>query len=290
VKYEFQRQRDKGKEIRVEDSLFAQITKQPNNQATFLALNLGMAWRAPLVNEQFSLGVHHGTAQYEIGNNHLHPERSYSADLTLSHITETMRVELSGYANAIKNFIYLRPDAANPTITIRGTFPTFFYTQTLTILSGADASIDAVVRKSSDTGLLWRIGGTASLVRGMNITDGEPLIFMPADRARVFTRLEMPLLWGMENIFVEAASLLVRAQDRFPLNVDYAPPPPGYVLFDVSLGSTMKAFGTQFSWSIAARNLANTPFRDYLSRYRYFTDDPGRNVILRLSVPFGDGR
>lgn len=257
---------------------------------TSLALNLGMAWRAPLVNEQFSLGVHHGTAQYEIGSSRLQPERSYSADLTLSHASETLRYELSAYANAIENFIYLRPDAQNPTVTIRGVFPTFFYTQTFALLTGADASIDAVLSKSSFNGELWRIGGAASLVRGTNITDAEPLIFMPADRVRAFVRFEAPLLFGIENTFVEAASLLVRTQDRFPQNVDYALPPAGYVLFDISLGSTVEALGVRFSWNIAVRNVLNTPFRDYLSRYRYFTDDAGRNVILRLSVPFGDGR
>ncbi|TAE24089.1 MAG: TonB-dependent receptor [Candidatus Kapaibacterium sp.] len=288
VKYEFQRHKEEGKGIKAEDSV---STPKTNNQKqTTLALNLGMAWRAPLVNEQFSLGVHHGTAQYEIGNSRLQPERSYSADLTLSHVTETLRFELSGYANGIENFIYLRPDAANPTVTIRGTFPTFFHTQTFALLTGADASIDAVLVKFSQNNSLWRIGGTASLVRGTNITDREPLIFMPADRVRAFVRFEMPSLAGMENIFVEAASLLVRTQDRFPQNVDYTVPPAGYVLFDVSLGCKVEALGTRFSWSIAARNLANTPFRDYLSRYRYFTDDAGRNVILRLSVPFGDGR
>ncbi len=266
------------------------LNTQHSTLNTSLALNLGMAWRAPLVNEQFSLGVHHGTAQYEIGNSRLQPERSYSADLTLSHRAEMLRFELSAYANAIENFIYLRPDAANPTVTIRGAFPTFFYTQTFALLTGADASFDAVLVQFSQNNSLWRIGGTASLVRGTNITDAEPLIFMPADRVRVFTRFEAPSLFGMENVFVEAASLLVRTQDRFPQNADYALPPPGYVLFDVSLGSAVEALGARFSWSIAARNLANTPFRDYLSRYRYFTDDAGRNVILRLSVPFGDGR
>lgn len=266
------------------------LKTQNSSLNTSLALNLGMAWRTPLVNEQFSLGVHHGTAQYEIGNSRLQPERSYSADLTLSHNAEMVRLELSGYANAIDNFIYLRPDAASPTVTIRGTFPTFFYTQTVALVTGADASIDAVLVKSSQNNSLLRIGGTASLVRGTNITDAEPLIFMPADRVRGFVRFEAPSLWGMENIFVEAASLLVRTQDRFPQNVDYALPPAGYVLFDVSLGSAVEVFGTRFSWSIAAQNLANTPFRDYLSRYRYFTDDAGRNVIVRLSVPFGDGQ
>lgn len=274
------------------DTTRASMTNAPmtNDRTTTLALNLGMAWRAPLVNEQFSLGVHHGTAQYEIGNSRLQPERSYSADLTLSHQAETLRFELSGYANAIENFIYLRPDAANPTVTIRGTFPTFFYTQTFALLTGADASIDAVLVKSLQDDFLVRIGGTASLVRGMNITDEEPLIFMPADRARVFMRLEAPSLWGMENVFVEAASLLVRRQDRFPKNVDYTVPPDGYVLFDVSAGSSVEWLGTRFSWNVSVRNLMNTAFRDYLSRYRYFTDDAGRNVILRLSVPFGDRR
>lgn len=269
-----------------------QMTNAPmtNDQAIFLALNLGVAWRAPLVNEQFSLGVHHGTAQYEIGNNRLQPERSYSIDLTLSHYSEIVRLELSGYMNAIENFIYLRPDAGNPTVTIRGTFPTFFYTQTFALLTGADASIDAVLVKSSQNGSLMRLGGTASLVRGMNITDGEPLIFMPADRLRVFARYEHSLLFGMTNVFLEAASMLVRRQDHFPKNVDYTVPPEGYVLFDISAGSSVEWLGTRFSWNLSVRNVLNTAFRDYLSRYRYFTDDAGRNVILRLSVPFGDGR
>ena len=36
-----------------------------------------------------------------------------------------------------------------------------------------------------------------------------------------------------------------------------------------------------------AENLFNTTYRDYLSRFRYFIDDPGRNVVLRLRVPLG---
>jgi iron complex outermembrane receptor protein len=249
-----------------------------------LALNCGAAWRAPLVNEQFSLGVHHGTAQYEIGDSRLQPERSYNADVTARYATETARVEISAYANAIENFIYLRPDAANSTVTIRGTFPTMLYTQTFALLRGIDGSVEATAAEC------LRLGGTFSLVRGDNIADDEPLIFMPADRLRAFVRYEAPPLTGAwEGIFVEFASTLVRRQDRFPENVDYALPPPGYVLFDASVGGVFEAFGARLSWSVTARNLLNTPFRDYLSRYRYFADDAGRNIIVRVSLPFGDG-
>ncbi len=248
-----------------------------------LALNLASAWRAPLVNEQFSEGVHHGTSQYEIGNPHLKPERSYSADATLTLRTEKVRLELSGYVNAIDNFIYLRPDAERPTVTIRGTFPTFFYTQTFALLRGVDASADALLSDNV------RLGGTFSLVRGDNVTDSEPLIFMPADRLRAFIRYEAASLLGMTDVFAEASSTLVRTQDRFPANVDYAPPPSGYVVFDCAVGGRVEARGTRLSWNLSVRNVANTSFRDYLSRYRYFTDDAGRNVVLRVSVPFGDG-
>jgi iron complex outermembrane receptor protein len=249
-----------------------------------VALNLASAWRAPLVNEQFSEGVHHGTAQYEIGNPHLKPERSYSADATLTLRTEKVRFEVSGYVNAIDNFIYLRPDAANPTVTIRGTFPTFLYAQTLAFMRGVDASADALLSDNV------RLGGTFSLVRGDNVTDSEPLIFMPADRLRAFIRYEAASLLGMADVFAEASSTLVRTQDRFPANVDYAPPPPGYVLFDCGFGGRVEVLGTRLSWNLSVRNVANTAYRDYLSRYRYFTDDAGRNVVVRVSVPFGDGR
>ncbi|MBD1209564.1 MAG: TonB-dependent receptor [Ignavibacteria bacterium] len=253
-----------------------------------LALNLGATWRSPLVNEQFSLGVHHGTAQYEIGNAKLTSERSYNADVTLAYKTDAVRIELSGFANIIENFIYLRPDAQNPTVTIRGTFPTFFYTQTLAFLHGVDGSIDAALASNTSENL--RVGGTFSLVRGDNLADQEPLIFMPADRLRVFLRYEREEFLGMKDIFLEASSMLVRRQDRFPANSDYTVPPEGYVLFDVSAGSTLEWLGAKFLWNVAVRNVMNTAFRDYLSRYRYFTDDAGRNVVLRVSVPFGDGR
>lgn len=249
-----------------------------------LAINLASAWRAPLVNEQFSEGVHHGTAQYEIGNPNLKPERSYSADLTLSHHTEALRFELSAYINAIDNFIYLRPDAAHPTVTIRGTFPTLFYTQTFALLRGVDASLDAALSENV------RVGGTFSLVRGDNVTASKPLLFMPADRLRTFVRTESAAFLGMTDVFAEISSTLVRTQDRVPVNVDYASPPRGYVLFDCAVGGRVEALGTRLSWNLSVRNIANTAYRDYLSRYRYFTEDAGRNVVLRVSVPFGDVR
>jgi iron complex outermembrane receptor protein len=37
---------------------------------------------------------------------------------------------------------------------------------------------------------------------------------------------------------------------------------------------------------IGVNNLLNTSYRDYLNRFRYYTDEMGTNVTLRLKIPF----
>ncbi|HTJ51012.1 MAG TPA: hypothetical protein VL443_16235, partial [Cyclobacteriaceae bacterium] len=39
--------------------------------------------------------------------------------------------------------------------------------------------------------------------------------------------------------------------------------------------------------NFSASNLLNTTYRDYMDRFRYFSDEPGRNFTLRVRVPFG---
>ena len=44
-------------------------------------INFGTAWRAPQINELFSNDIHHGTAQFEIGDISLKKEQSFSMDI-----------------------------------------------------------------------------------------------------------------------------------------------------------------------------------------------------------------
>jgi len=53
---------------------------------------------------------------------------------------------------------------------------------------------------------------------------------------------------------------------------------------DVSLRTGWSWNGTPMSLQIGAENLLNTRYRDYLDRMRYFTDAPGRSLMLRLHV------
>lgn len=246
-----------------------------------LAANLGTAWRAPGINELYSNGVHHGTAQYEIGDRGLDRERSLSADLSLRVDHDDLYIDIGTFGTWFENYISLLPELP-PTLTLRGIFPTFRYRQSRALLAGLDGTLRWAPFATLSTGF------TGSLVRGTDLDRNEPLFLMPADRFRLFVHLHGEDWGAITEPYAEVGLLFVRRQDRVPSAQDYAPPPDGYHLVDLELGGTVTAFGTPLHLQLAVRNLFNTRYRDYLSRFRYFMDDPGTDLSLRLHVPIGD--
>ncbi len=245
-----------------------------------IGTNAGTASRPPWINELYSNDIHHGTAQFEIGDPTLTPERSINMDVVLKHNGEAIRMEFSAFYNVINDFIYTYPDS-QPTLTIRGAFPTFRYTGTDALLRGIEGSLD--IRATQ-----WlTIGLTASIVRGDNTDGDEPLIGMPADRMRIVTHFDIDRVLGLHNAYAELGGTLVRMQDRVPNGFDYAPPPPGYGLLDIGAGGEFFLGRQLVAVDLAVQNALNTQYRDYLSRFRYYTDDPGINFILRARISIG---
>ena len=64
-------------------------------------------------------------------------ERTVSLDATLRHVGRRAEVEVSAYANRMAGYIHLYP-SQEPTVTIRGVFPTFTFRQTDAFLRGLD--------------------------------------------------------------------------------------------------------------------------------------------------------
>ncbi len=235
------------------------------------------AWRPPTVNERYAQGVHHGTAQYELGRANLAPERSAAVEGTVRFTRTAGSVEVAAYSNRINGFIYLQP--REPVLTIRGAFPGYNYNQTLARLNGVELS-------GMITPLPWlRLQGTANAVRGTDRTNGGPLFDMPADRATAQMRIvgRRPQL-GTWHVGV--GTVLVREQDGVPAGTVYQLPTAGYSLVSLDLGSTnVLLAGRRIDVSLSTTNLLNTRYRDYLSRYRLFVNDAGRDFVVRLSVP-----
>ena len=245
-----------------------------------LGANLGTGWRPPSVNELYNFGVHHGTAQFEIGNPDLGAERSVGLDATLRHDSPNSRLELSVYSNRFDRFIYLFPDE-EPRVTIRGTFPTFRYRQADAVIRGFDAAFEHDFRRVVTLGL------QTSFLRGDNLDTDEPLFLMPGDRLMGSVEFHLGSSGRFRDSRFEIENLLVRKQTRFPVNADYADPPDGYVLWNAGFSTRMQMARNPVRFNLSVQNLFDTVYRDYLSRFRYFIDDPGRSIILRVQIPLG---
>ena len=246
-----------------------------------LGVNLGTGWRPPSVNELYNYGVHHGTAQFEIGNPDLQSERSIGLDATLRHLDDATRMEFSVYNNAFSRFIYLFPDP-DPQITIRGTFPTFRYEQADARILGMDASFEWDVLKPVTLGL------QASMLRGDNLDTDEPLILMPGDRLIGTLAFNLGSKRRFRETEIELQSVMVREQTRVPHDADYSAPPDGYILVNASLTTSLQLKQMSVLLNLAVQNAFNTVYRDYLSRFRYFIDDPGRSIVFRMQIPLGN--
>ena len=226
-----------------------------------VSANVGRAWRAPTLFELFSNGPHLGEARYERGDAALVPEAGRSVDVGVRIGGRHLHVELAAYNHAVSDYIYIRPD----TVFI-DSLRVYQYAQADAELLGAEASIEAEVVP----GLTAR--ARLDEVRGRNLTAHEPLPLVPPLRTGV------ALAWR-DELEVDVDTYARQSRPN-PLDFQTA----GYRLVHVSAGHHITLFGRPMRLDVAVRNLLNTSYRSFLSRYKEFALDPGRNLIIRLSA------
>jgi iron complex outermembrane recepter protein len=252
--------------------------------------NLSTAWRAPNVNELYSKGVHHGTASYELGNPNLKSEKALNADFNLEYVSQRVQFQVNIFRNLVSNYIYVEPDThfnaqlqrRGIVVTIRGVFPKFDYQQTDATLTGIDASLNWKVVNHVSCKLKY------STLYAKNVKQNEYLPLMPPTKVENEWRYEETGVqqgkkvqkWHSAIHFIK-----VFEQERLPLSIaDFKAAPEGYVRIDASAGAECRLFGKVTEVILTVNNLANTVYRDYLDRFRYFTDATGRNVGIHLKT------
>jgi iron complex outermembrane receptor protein len=243
-------------------------------------LSLQSAWRPPALNELYSYGLHYGLASFEIGDSNLVPERAWMLEWDVKKSFKKWQVEGSFYAQVFENYIYKRPLSA-PILTIRGAFPALMFTQTSALIAG----VDAVLRYKPAIGWQWE--SRFSQIYGQDLRLQEALFLMPANSMEHSLAYAFKSYKKMAEPYAELRSLWVARQYRFAPNLDFREPPAAYALFQLNMGFSYLVNPKWRAWNIhvTINNLLNTNYRDYLSRFRYFTDEPGVNFILRLHIP-----
>jgi len=191
---------------------------------------------------------------------------------------------VEGYYNHIADYIYLAPELP-PTLTIRGAFPTFRYKQTKATFKGVDTKVEYHFHKNVT------YTGKVALIRAFDETAAEWLFGIPSDRFENGINFHVDSLKSLKNLFIGVSLQHVLKQTRYEANSDFVPPPKGYELLSLQAGLEMPLYKTKKQTvpliiGMQINNLLNTTYRDYLNKFRYYSDEMGRNFILQLKTTF----
>ncbi|MCB0487637.1 MAG: TonB-dependent receptor, partial [Cyclobacteriaceae bacterium] len=189
-------------------SFTAGATTQLNNTQS-LAINVSSSWRPPHVAELYSVGTHQSAAAIEYGlllNDSTNEvldindvsfkiERALKGVSTYRYQKNNLTIELSGYANYIFNYIYLKPTGI--TRGVRGAYPYFRYTQTDALFLGVDVTADWNLSRQ------WKLSPKASLIRASDQRNKDLLVFIPSNKYELAWRFEEPNQFPVKRFFAE---------------------------------------------------------------------------------------
>lgn len=260
-------------------SLFGQ------GSAFSLAGDISTATRFPDVDELYLSGRSPSFPVYGLGDASLEPETTLQGALSLGLRTPLFAGEASAFVNQIHNYIAfapaLRPDGTPQIdVVIQGSFPRYVYRATDAVFYGGD------LRGTLAPHHLLSLSGQLSWVSALDLETGAYLPFVPAPSASVEVVANIPKLWVFNPSTLTARGRSVFEQLRSGRTSDFVRPPRGYLLADLAAQTSVTAWKQEVGLSVEVRNLFNQRTREYLSLLRYYADQPGREIWLRLRLNF----
>ncbi len=248
-----------------------------------LKLDLSSASRFPNADELYLIGSAPSFPVYAVGNPSLGTETAWTASPTLAFRAPWLRAEVSGYASWIDDYNYFSPERNAEgrlrfDVTIRGTWPTYGYQPIDAVVVGMDGS--AELAPEAPVGLDVR----GALVRATDADSGEFLIGTPPDHLSLTADIRPRIRGILDDTELSVTADLVARQSRTDPTADYAPVPDGFVLLSAAASTTLDLGRRDLRLGVDAHNLTNTRYREYTSLLRYYADQPGRDVRVRVGI------
>jgi iron complex outermembrane receptor protein/hemoglobin/transferrin/lactoferrin receptor protein len=260
-----------------------------------IATNLSSGFRAPSVFELYASGVHGGVAAFQVGNPDLDPERSYSADLSLRVRRDRITAEVTGYVNAIQNYIYLENTGEKGP---NGNLPKFAADQTDALIPGVEATVET-------SPLPWlQVGASTAVLDGtgdgLGADGGDgALPLLPANTVSGFVKWVPQSTARLKNPHLKVSvkrALDKDAAGRFEpfsqFDEGFGPPfgtasTRAYSVVNVEARTTLAlGLGAPITVSVGVDNLLDETYRDFLDTYKGYALSPGRDVQFSLSTTF----
>lgn len=240
------------------------------------ASTLGWATRSPNASELFSSGVHQSAAAIEYGDSQLRPEKSVKW-VNEFHLQwgQKAALKVSPYLSYIRNYIYLEPQQEYE-ITIRGAFPVFRYRQQDVLIPGLDAELSFYPIID-----FIKLEAQYSFIRMSEPFGKYDLPGTPPNRLKLGAGIERSAWGKLENVYLGLNWTYVGEQFHVNPDIDFAPPPLAYHLLNLDCSAEWRVKSRRMGAGLQAINLTNSSYRDYLDRFRYFSDSQGINFTFK---------
>ncbi len=290
-------------------------------KSLYAKANIARGFRAPNVAECAADGVHDGTPLYEIGDKNIKPETNLEEDLTFGVNSKDITFEATVFNNSLTNFIYSKgllnssgTDSFSNLLSVGGTLfpnaPVFAYVNGNAQMYGGEAMLDI-----HPAAVPWiELNATFSYVDGglLNVPDSvKYLPFVPPARLTADLIFHFKKVGrGIKNAYARVGIVTVAQQNHIFFQDTTLNPGPdsyankaiesatsGYTLFSAGLGGDIQNNGhTVCKIFLNGTNLFDTPYMDYMSRFKYLPYNPangrvgvlnpGRNVSIKVIIPF----
>ena len=249
-----------------------------------LKVDLSSASRFPNVDELFLLGTAPSFPVFAYGSPSLGVEQAWGATLTLGLRSPWIEFEFSGFGQLIDDYIYFAPEirsTGEPSyeVTIRGTYPGFSYRPINAAFYGVDGGLS--IWPEGPVGL--EVQG--SVTRAQDRSTSDHLVGIPPDQLEIGLVGRPPDVGPLKETQIGIEVELNDRQRWVDPKHDIAPPPPGYVLLGASIETTLD-LRIPVRIGVEGTNLLNTSYRDYTSLLRYYAEQPGWDLRIRVGTNF----
>lgn len=236
-----------------------------------LVVNVARGFRAPSAPDLFANGFHEGTRAFERGDPNLAVETSLNVDAGVRVSARNLTGEATVFVNRVNDYIYLRPFG-----TSGNTFDSLQVVQGNARLAGVEGRL---AWKPVD---LLTLQMSGDFVRGHNESADVPLTFIPPLRLIYGAKLHKAESRGVVNPYL-TANIETNAQQTRLDPRDFAP--PGYSVAALGAGAGRMMSRGVLTIDLSVKNVMNSHYRSFMSRYKEYALAPGRVMTLRVTTP-----
>lgn len=224
---------------------------------------LARGYRAATLEERYSY-LELGSGRVKYGNPDLNPERSVFYETGLRHVGEGFSFEVSGFVNNLDDLI--SDKVVDETTIVSSNIAE-------ARIWGLESELKWFLSPS------WSIYGNIASIRGKDTEEDTYIPDIPPLSGLVGVQYDSASgLWG----FVETR--LTRKQDKAPEGVL---PAPGWATVNVSIGYDFMLRGLEQRVLIAAENIFDKSYRNYLTTSRGFDfNEPGQSLRVSYALRF----